>query len=355
MSDLATALTQSIANDGQTTPVANLPMATFHHTNVGNATARTDYAAAGQVQDSSLQWLTSVAGTDTITASISPSPSAYTAGQTYRFVASATNTGAVTLNINGLGAKSITKDGAAALTAGEIRSGAVVEVTYDGTQFQAAKTSLGRLLNVQVFTANGTYTPTAGMQNCIIYCQGGGGGGGGTTATDATHVSLGAPGNAGALAVGKFTAATIGASQAVTIGAAGTSGVSASGGNGGTTSVGAVITAPGGAGGQTTAATVAPSAGGNSTLSGSPTGANLYGAQGAGSGYTLCLSLTIVLPGNGAASFFGAGGQQLGSGNNGRAGMGYGSGGGGSGTVASGGALSGGAGAAGVVIIYEYA
>ena len=137
LSDIATALTQSIANDGQTTPVANLPMATFRHTNVGNAVARTDYAAAGQVQDSSLQWLTSIAGTDTITASITPSPTAYAAGQTFRFVPAGTNTtGTVTLNINGLGAKAITKNGTVALVPGDLVGGTIFEVIYDGTQFQ---------------------------------------------------------------------------------------------------------------------------------------------------------------------------------------------------------------------------
>lgn len=136
MSDIGTALTQSLSNDGQTTPVANLPMATFRHTNVGNAAARNDYAAAGQVQDSSLQWLTSVAGTNTITASITPSPTAYTAGQTFRFVAAGANTGATTLNINGLGAKNVTKNGTVALPAGDIATGAIVQVIYDGTQFQ---------------------------------------------------------------------------------------------------------------------------------------------------------------------------------------------------------------------------
>lgn len=355
LSDLGTAITQSIANDGQTTPVANLPMATFRHTNVGNAVVRTDYAAAGQVQDSSLQWLTSIAGTDTITASITPSPAAYTAGQTFRFVAAATNTGAVTLNVNGLGAKAITKDGTAALTAGELRSGAVMEVVYDGTQFQTAGTSLGRLLNIQTFTANGTYTPTPGMQTCVIYCQGGGGAGGGTTATDATHVSLGAPGNTGSFAAGRFTAATIGASQAVTVGAGGTPVLSGIGGNGGSSSVGAVIIAPGGVGGQTIASTVAPASIGNSTLGAAPTGANLYGYQGAGSGLCLALSLTVCLSANGGATVFGPGGQQLGSGNNGAAGQGYGAGGGGTATVASGGALTGGAGRQGVIFVYEYA
>lgn len=137
LNDIATALTQSIANDGQTTPVADLPMATFKHTNVGNAAQRNQYAAAGQVQDSSLQWLTSVAGTDTITASIAPGPAAYTAGQTFRFVSAGANTTtAVTLNINGLGAKSVTKLGTTALLVGDIPAGAVISVTYDGTQFQ---------------------------------------------------------------------------------------------------------------------------------------------------------------------------------------------------------------------------
>ena len=37
----------------------------------------------------------------------------------------------------------------------------------------------GGLLNVQVFTSSGTYTPTVGMSNCIVQCWGAGGGGGG--------------------------------------------------------------------------------------------------------------------------------------------------------------------------------
>lgn len=145
LSDIGTALTQSIANDGQTTPVANLPMATFRHTNVGNAVARNEYAAAGQVQDSSLQWLTAVAGTDTITASIAPGPAAYTAGQTFRFLSAGANTtAAVTLNINGLGAKNLTKFSAQPLNAGDIASSQIVTVVYDGTQFQAQDINVSR-------------------------------------------------------------------------------------------------------------------------------------------------------------------------------------------------------------------
>jgi hypothetical protein len=136
MSDVATALTQSIAVDGQTPATANLPMATFKHTNVAVASATTDYLRADQGQNSALEYLTSVSGTNTITASASITPAAYAAGQTFRFVSAGANTGAVTLNVNGLGAKNVTKNGTTALVAGDIPASAVVEVIYDGTQFQ---------------------------------------------------------------------------------------------------------------------------------------------------------------------------------------------------------------------------
>lgn len=137
LTDIAAAITQSLSKDGQTTPTANLPMGNYRHLNVANAANRTDYAAAGQVQDSILQLLTSVSGTDTITTSLVPAIIAYATGQTFRFVSAGANTSnTVTLNINGLGAKAITKNGATALAPGDIPAGAIVDVSYDGTQFQ---------------------------------------------------------------------------------------------------------------------------------------------------------------------------------------------------------------------------
>jgi hypothetical protein len=134
--DIATALTGSLSADGQTTPTGNLPMGGYKHTNVADATVRTQYASAGQVQDSAFTFLTSPAGTNTITATASLGMSAYVTGQRFFFVAPAANTGAVTLNINAIGAKSVTKSGTTALLAGDIVSGSVVQVVYDGTQFQ---------------------------------------------------------------------------------------------------------------------------------------------------------------------------------------------------------------------------
>ena len=136
LNDIGSAMTASLAYDGQTVPVANLPMGSYIHTGVGNATARTNYAAAGQVQDSTFQYLTSVSGTNTITALAPLSMGTLVAGQTFRFIVAATNTSSVTLNINSIGAKSITKNGTTALTANDILINSVVEVIYDGTQFQ---------------------------------------------------------------------------------------------------------------------------------------------------------------------------------------------------------------------------
>jgi hypothetical protein len=133
---MATALTGSIAADGQTTASGNLPMGNFIHTNVGNATVRNNYASAGQVQDGVITYLTSVSGTDTITAVGAVGMTAYATGQKFTFIAAGANTGVATLNINSIGAKSITKNGATALSAGDIASGAAIQVFYDGTQFQ---------------------------------------------------------------------------------------------------------------------------------------------------------------------------------------------------------------------------
>jgi hypothetical protein len=46
---MASALTASIARDGQTTPTANIPLGGFRITGLGNATAATDAATLGQV------------------------------------------------------------------------------------------------------------------------------------------------------------------------------------------------------------------------------------------------------------------------------------------------------------------
>lgn len=153
LNDIATALTQSVASTGVTTPTANLPMGGFRHSGVGNATAQACYGSVTDIQNGSLVTLTGVAGADTITATAPFTVAAYAAGQSFRFLSVGANTGAVTINISSLGAKAITKAGAVALNAGDIPSGAVCEITYDGTRFQLLGARQGASVGALTVTA----------------------------------------------------------------------------------------------------------------------------------------------------------------------------------------------------------
>ncbi|HCP54607.1 MAG: hypothetical protein CMK72_00960 [Pseudomonadaceae bacterium] len=68
-------------------------------------------------------------------------PSAYVAGAQYRFRATAVNTGATTINIEGLGAKALVTVTGVALPAGYIRAGVDTTITYDavGDRFVASR------------------------------------------------------------------------------------------------------------------------------------------------------------------------------------------------------------------------
>lgn len=131
--DFATGITNSLAKNGETSPSANLPMAGYKHTNVDAASARTDYARASQLQDNALAWGGTTGGSaNVLTASLSPAITAYAAGLRVQFIAGNSNSGAATLNVNGVGAKDIKKyTSATALVANEILSGGVYECIYD--------------------------------------------------------------------------------------------------------------------------------------------------------------------------------------------------------------------------------
>lgn len=135
LDDIATALTASIAKDGQTTPTAALPMGGFNHTNVGVATARTHYARASQIADGALTYGGVAGGTaDALTIAPSPAITAYVIGQVFQFkVGASANTGAATLNINSVGAGAITWPDGSALAAGELPANSMAIVVVQAT------------------------------------------------------------------------------------------------------------------------------------------------------------------------------------------------------------------------------
>src|SRR5690606_29764643 len=102
LGDIASALSQSLARDGQTTPIANLPMGGFRHTNVSDPSARNQYASLGWVQDGFHIRATSVGGTNAISAQLLGGATALQTGQMIQLTPVNTNTGAVTLDINSI-------------------------------------------------------------------------------------------------------------------------------------------------------------------------------------------------------------------------------------------------------------
>tara|TARA_R110002126_G_scaffold11885_3_gene52486 strand:- start:1636 stop:2646 length:1011 start_codon:yes stop_codon:yes gene_type:complete len=183
--DLATGLTTALTKDGQTTPTANIPMGTFKITGLGAGSAATDAAQYGQLQNGATT-IATVSGTDTLTGSLSPAITAYATGNLFSFVAVATNTGAATINLNSLGAKSITKQGSTVLAASDIVSGQVYLIEYDGTRFQLINPS--SFSNVSSITFGSTgLTPSTATSGAVtvagtLAAANGGTGTSGTTA-----------------------------------------------------------------------------------------------------------------------------------------------------------------------------
>lgn len=135
-SDLATGLTTALTKDGQSTPTANISLGSYKITNLAAATLAADAVRFSQLQSGSTNTYITAAGADTITGTVTPTLTAYATGQQFSFVAAGTNTTAVTLNIDGVGVKAVTRAGTTALAAGDILTGQVAIVEYDGTQFQ---------------------------------------------------------------------------------------------------------------------------------------------------------------------------------------------------------------------------
>lgn len=118
--------------------------------------------------------LITVAGTNALTGAATPPLEGYTTGAQYSFIAQNTNSGAVTLDIDSLGVKAVTRSGATALVAGDIIGGAMVLVEYDGTRFQllnpnsyvnltvTGNLTIGGTLGIAAYTETITSSGTVG-------------------------------------------------------------------------------------------------------------------------------------------------------------------------------------------------
>jgi hypothetical protein len=332
--------------------------------NLGGYLTTAAAAAAYQPLDADLTAIAALTGTNTIyyrSASNVWSPVVVSTGLAFSGgnLTSTVTTGAP------VGAEYITSTADATLTSERVLTDTAT-VTWDRTTAGQVKANAvgggGGLLALRVFTASGTYTPTAGMVNCLVEAVGGGGAGGGTYTSASTVYQFGGGGGSGGYSKKLLTAAQIGASKPITIGAGGTGVLAGDGNAGGDTFIGSTYAgslcgAKGGGGG------------GRIEYSGSYTAVAPGGAPGIGDiaaagapggsgGY--CRNDIYITPGGvGGSSHFGGGGDGQAAGASGvvtgTAASSYGSGGGGAyGYNVASGQAAGGAGSAGVIIITEY-
>ena len=133
---------------------------------------------------------TDSAGTDSYVITLSPAITAYVTNAEYRFIAGTANTGAATININGLGAKTI-KKAAGGLTTdladNDIRAGQPVVLIYDGTNMQMVST-LGNA------SGGGSGTVNSGTANQLAYYAGTGTAVSGLTSANSSMLATDASG-----------------------------------------------------------------------------------------------------------------------------------------------------------------
>lgn len=136
LTEIADGLSTAICRDGQSTITQDIPWGGFRITNLGFPTSRLDAVNIQSIVNSSATYVTSVGGTgDAITITPSPAMTSYAAGMRYTFLAAASNTGAATINVSGLGAKDLKKQFNVALSAADIVTGQLVDIQYDGIRF----------------------------------------------------------------------------------------------------------------------------------------------------------------------------------------------------------------------------
>ena len=257
-----------------------------------------------------------VSGTaDAIALTLTPASASLKTGMQVWWIQDGTNTGAVTINLDGHAAISLRKTAAAALlAAGDLLDGQAYTAIYDGTFWQLPPGSSGSasvsLTKIVEFTSSGTYNVPAGVTKARVTVVGGGGNGAGVGGGQPDGMS-GGGGGAGGVAIEIVDLSGV-SSVSVTVGT-----------SGGTTSFGSFLSATGGAAGTSTNGP--------------------GGVGGAGSGGD------INITGNTG----GGGGQAQAPGGSGWFGL-PGAGGRGSPFTSGGGIVNGGSGQTGIVIIEEF-
>jgi hypothetical protein len=119
---------------------------------IDSATTTAFTTVDGELLTDSNKYAVDTGAADAYVVALSPALTAYTAGHVVRFKATNANTGASTINVNGLGVKSITTTAIGALTENRILANGVYTLVYDGTQYQLQEPTFTRNTFVDIGT-----------------------------------------------------------------------------------------------------------------------------------------------------------------------------------------------------------
>ncbi|OPG98995.1 hypothetical protein B2I21_07520 [Chryseobacterium mucoviscidosis] len=202
---------------------------------------------------------------NTYAVTLTPAPTSYVDGLRITIKINAANTGAVTINVNGLGAKSVLKSNGSAMTANGLRANSVYSLVYNGTNFILQGEGGGDPIpGSQSYNQPGSFTFVVpdGISRLIVDMWGAGGGGGG----GAIGAGQGSGGGGGAGAYLSLSLPVIpGQSIPIVVGSGGYGGgTDSNGASGGLSKVGNYI-AYGGGGGAAGASVTGGRGGGYAT------------------------------------------------------------------------------------------
>tara|TARA_R100000315_G_scaffold17302_1_gene6075 strand:- start:654 stop:1919 length:1266 start_codon:yes stop_codon:yes gene_type:complete len=162
--DLADGINSTLEKSGSNAATGNLNIGSNRLTAVADGTAKTDAATVNQIQSNAPAFQATDTGTaNAYVIALSPAVTAYAAGQAFTFKAGAASTTASTLNVNGLGTKAIKKLHDQDIASGDIESGSIVTVVYDGTNFQ---------MTSQLATEGGGVTLSGSTANTVTTVTG---------------------------------------------------------------------------------------------------------------------------------------------------------------------------------------
>lgn len=122
------------------------------HTDEYNNWRKLDALLNGQL-DNEIPFINATGAVNTYVLTFNPAITSYTNGLIISFSPNLSNTGAATVNVNGLGAKALVRNGIA-LVGGELIANDYVKAIYDGTRFSVIQ-PIDRNLTIP----NGTITP----------------------------------------------------------------------------------------------------------------------------------------------------------------------------------------------------